>query len=271
MQAPAPTYSSTVIPRLSARTSWRDFFDGLFLPFRALRVIARSPRLLALSFLASVVTLASLIGLVFGLWHWTGDLVNLLVTQPAQWWGRALWYLLLAFTFAVLLVAGANTVPLLLLTPLQEPLSEATEVVCGEFRPRPFSLSGSARAAGVALGHTLARVSLLLAGHALLLLLNLIPGAGHPLWVASSMLWTMWWLAVEYLDSPMTRHRYGFADVRRVVLKRFALSLGFGAALYVLLWIPVLNFFLIPLAIVSGTLLYRGLDAAGALPAPRNA
>jgi CysZ protein len=104
-----------------------------------------------------------------------------------------------------------------------------------------------------------------------LFLFNLLPGVGHVAWIVASGLWTMAWLAVEYLDSPMTRHRYTFADVRRVVWKRFTLSLGFGAALYILLWIPILNFFLIPLAVVGGTLLFRGLEEAGALRAAEDA
>ena len=60
------------------------------------------------------------------------------------------------------------------------------------------------------------------------------------------------------------------------LLALIAAATFFGAALYVLLWIPVLDFFLIPLAIVGGTLLYRGLEAAGAeaataRPAPTSA
>jgi CysZ protein len=253
------------IPRFSPRGSWKDFFQGLWLPFSALGLIFRSPRLLTLSVISFAVTFASLVGLVWGLVHWTGDLVSLVVAQPVAWWGRALWDVLVAFTFALLLVAGANTFPLLVLSPLQEPLSEATEALCGEQASRPFSMSEFARRSWVAIGHTLARVALLLVGHAVLLLLNLVPGAGHVLWVAASALWTMGWLAVEYLDPPMTRHSYAFQDVRRLVGQRLGLSLGFGAALYVLLWIPVLDFFLIPVAVVGGTLLFRGLVAAGAL------
>jgi CysZ protein len=151
------------------------------------------------------------------------------------------------------------------LAPLQDPLSTATEAACGDFAAPPFSLARIVRETGIALGHTATRVLLLLAGQAVLLLLNLIPGAGHVAWIVASTLWTMAWLAVEYLDSPMTRHRYTFRDVRRVVWKRLTLSLGFGAALYILLWIPILNFFLIPLAVVGGTLLFRGLRQAGAL------
>jgi CysZ protein len=44
--------------------------------------------------------------------------------------------------------------------------------------------------------------------------------------------------------------------------------MGFGAAVYVLLWLPVLNLFFIPLAVVAGTLLFRGLRASGSLPPP---
>ena len=42
------------------------------------------------------------------------------------------------------------------------------------------------------------------------------------------------------------------------------LCLGVGLALYFLLWIPVLNFFLVPAAVVAGTLLFRQLQGEGA-------
>jgi CysZ protein len=81
-------------------------------------------------------------------------------------------------------------------------------------------------------------------------------------------LWTMGWLAVEYLDGPMARHLYPFRQVRRAVQERLPLCMGFGAAVYLMLWIPVLNFFFIPVAVVGGTLLFRGLRACGSLPEP---
>jgi len=264
MGRPSPT------PVFAPRQSWGDFFQGLLLPFSAASLILRSPRLLGLSVLSGAVTAASLFGLVWALVQWTGTLVTLLVAEPEHWLGRVLWYLLVAVTFAVLLAAGANTLPLLALTPLQDPLSEGTELLCGDWAPGRRSVSSFMGRAVVALGHTTSRVALLLLGHAGLLLFNLIPGAGHILWAVSSTLWTMAWLAVEYLDSPMTRHQFSFRDVRSVVVRRLALSLGFGASLFVLLWVPILNFFLIPVAVVGGTLLFRGLLAAGVLPQKSN-
>jgi CysZ protein len=66
----------------------------------------------------------------------------------------------------------------------------------------------------------------------------------------------------------MTRHQYPFREVRRVLRQRWLLCLGFGAGVYVLLWIPVLNNFFLPVAVVGGTLLYRGLLAVGNVSPP---
>jgi len=117
-------------------------------------------------------------------------------------------------------------------------------------------------------GHTLARIAILLAGHAALALLHFLPVAGTLLWTVLGTAWTMAWLATEYLDAPMARHLYAFREVRGVVVRRLSLSLGFGAAVYVLLWVPILNLFFIPVAVVSGTLLFRALRLCGELPAP---
>jgi CysZ protein len=99
-----------------------------------------------------------------------------------------------------------------------------------------------------------------------LLPLNLVPGAGSLAWSVLASAWTMTWLAAEHLGGVMARHLYPFAAVRQVLAERRALCLGFGAAVYVLLWVPILNTFFLPAAVVGGTLLFRGLRAAGSLP-----
>ncbi len=119
--------------------------------------------------------------------------------------------------------------------------------------------------------HTLARIVFLLLGLAVLLPLHLIPGMGSVLWTVLGSLWTMIWMAGEHLAAPMTRHLYPFAEVRRMLRERRALCLGFGAGVYLLLWVPVLNTFFLPVAIVAGTLLYRGLRRSGQLPPPPSA
>lgn len=254
-----------VTPRFRPESRLTDVFAGFALPFRAFGLIFRTRRLFVLSTLASIVTLVALVGLVILLGTYTDDFVRTIVSDPQTWYGKVGFYVLVTLSFLLFLVVGLNTVPLLLLAPLQDPISEATEQACGEFEGQPFSVKLLARGTMVAVWHTLVRIFFLLLGHAVLLLLNVIPGFGSVAWTVSSILWTMVWLATEYLDAPMARHLYPFGEVRRAVWRRLPLALGMGAGIYLLLWVPVLNLFFIPVAIVAGTLLFRGLRACGTL------
>ncbi len=257
------------IPALPPKGTAGDFWRGLRLPFRGARLISSQPKLRWLALLSGAVTLVALgavLSLAFG---YTDDLVSWLWAKPASWYGAALWYVVTALAFVILVVVGANTLPLLALAPLQDPISEAAEEACGDFTAPPFSVGGLIKSTAFSLGHTLARICVLLAGHALLLLLHFIPGAGSLLWTVLGSLWTAVWMGAEYLAAPMARHYLPFAKVRAVLWQRPLLALGFGAAVYVILWIPLLNCFFVPMANVGGTLLYRGLVQSGTLPVGR--
>lgn len=255
-------------PQFPAQPSLGDFGRGVALPFRAAAMIFRSGKLFGWAALSALVTLVALIAVVYLSATYCNDLVNLVFTKPAAWYGQALWYLVVAGTFAVLVLIGANAVPTVLLAPLQDPLSETTEELLGNYSAPPFSVPRFIQGASVAIGHTLARVFFLVLGHAVLFPLNFIPGIGSVVWGVVAFLWSTAWLAAEYLDGPMARHMYPFREVRQVLMQRKALALGFGAAVYVMLWIPVVNFFFIPTAVVAATLLYRGLVEAGTIRPP---
>ena len=255
--------AALLVPPLPPRAGWTDFFLGAALPFRSVRLLFRSRTLFLLALASSLVTLLALVGLVTVLSAYLGGWVGHFWARPESWYGAAAWYVVAALSFVIFLVVGANTLPLLLLAPLQDPMSEATEELCGGFTAPPFSLDTFARSTAVALVHTAQRVAFLLGGHLVLMPLNFVPGVGSLLWTGLGAAWTMWWLAGEYLSGPMARHFLPFGEVRKALNARRALAMGFGAAVYVLLWVPVLNFFFIPLAIVGGTLMFRALRDAG--------
>jgi len=259
--------TTSATPRLPASGTPGDVLRGAALPLKAFALIFRTPRLFGWSLVAAAVTAATLVGLAVGLWPLAQHLADGLVGHDATWQRVTSMGLGVLF-FAGAFVVGALTVPNVLLAPLQDPLSEATEVRCGDFTPPPFSLPGLVRGTLESLAHTLLRVAFMALGFVVLWPLNLVPVAGGVAWLVLSSTWSMFWLAAEHLSNPMARHLHPFRQVVRALRQRLALALGFGAALWVLLWVPVLNFFLMPVAVVAGTLLYRGLRAAGALPAP---
>jgi CysZ protein len=256
------------IPPLSPQARARDFFVGFSLPFRAWRLIRSSRPLQRLSTWMGAITVLTLVGLAVVLGLSTDDLVSWVFPRPEQWWAVPLWWLTVALTFVVLFVVGAVTLPQLLLVPLQDPLSEATEEVCGDFSAPPFTVGGLVRGTVSGLRQTLARLLFLFLGLAVLLPLHLLPGPGSLLYGVLAAGWTMLWLAAEHLGAPMARHLYPVSDLTALLRARPALCLGFGAAVYVVLLVPVLNALFLPLAIVGGTLLFRGLRQAGSLGPP---
>ena len=109
------------------------------------------------------------------------------------------------------------------------------------------------------MGRTAVRVILLVVGQGILLGLQLLVPAASPLWAAAGVGWTALFACAEYLDPPVARRGGSFAEVRRVLARRTGVALGFGLSITVLLCVPLLNLFLVPLAVVAGTLLHRSL------------
>ncbi len=258
------------VPALAPQPRLSDFFQGVGVLGRAFGLIFRSRPILLLSSLCAVLTAITLVGLAVLLYRYAPGLLESVWPRPTSWYGRAGWMLALVLGALVAWVVGANVVPPLLLTPLQDPLSEATEAACAH-ADAVRSPASFLRGMTTGLLHTLARMALLLLGLAVLLPLNLVPGAGSVAFTVLASLWTMLWMAAEHLATPMTRHLYPFAEVRRMLRERRALCLGFGAGAYLLLWVPILNTFFLPVAIVGGTLLYRALREAGDLAPPPDA
>lgn len=251
-------------PLLSARSRPLDVLAGAAIPFRAAALLLRTPRLRALSLLCAGVTLVIFAIWAAVLWHFLPGWLGILWAQPegvARW----LWTLTLLLTGALAWLLGAATLPLLALAPMQDWLVDATEAAVGAPPAPPVGpIAGMGQALG-AVGRTAVRVLALLTGQAGLMLLHAVLPAAALVWTAAGVGWTALWACAEYLDAPMARHRRPFREVRRVLAGRTGLALGFGLVIVVLLWVPLLNLFLVPLAVCAGTLLYRSLVSAGTL------
>ena len=246
------------IPVLKPKSGIADLFVGLGLPFRALKLIFSTGKLLVLSLLCAVVTGVTLAALLILLWPFAAHLANGWVGTGG--WRSAAGTGLSILLYLAMLVIGVLTLPNLVLAPLQDPLSEATEVRLGGFTPPPFSVSRLVHGTLTSWVHTLSRLALMLLGFAVLFPLNWIPVAGSVAYGVLSTLWAIACVAAEYLSGPMARHLLPFRAVLAAIRTRPWLAMGMGATLYVVLWIPVLNCFLVPLAVVAGTLLFRSLQ-----------
>jgi CysZ protein len=246
------------------RSSVSHFFGGLWLFPRALRLIVSRQKLLLLSLLSALVAAAVLVSCTLALWPLSQTLAERAIAQQstlARFFSGGLRLVI----FALGWILSALTLPSLFLAPLQDPLSEATEAAVSTLTPTAFSFSRFVRGIALSLSHTLTRLLLMFVGSAILFPLHFIPAVGSALWWTLSTGWAAFWLAAEHVSGPSARHFLPFRVVLRVLRARMAMSLGFGLAAFVVLWVPVLNFFLMPLAVVAGTLLFVRLRDEGLL------
>ena len=89
-----------------------------------------------------------------------------------------------------------------------------------------------------------------------LLLINLIPGLGGAVYAVAAWLVTAYFLALEFLDYPLDRRGLSLKEKSRYVRSLGLGWLGFGSAVLVIGLVPVVNFTLLPLAAMGGTLVY---------------
>jgi len=88
-----------------------------------------------------------------------------------------------------------------------------------------------------------------------LLVLFIIPGIN----AIAPVLWLVfgaWMLVLQYADYPMGNHGLRFRDQRRLLGEKRMLALGFGTAVLGLTLIPVVNFLVMPAAVIGATLMW---------------
>lgn len=85
-----------------------------------------------------------------------------------------------------------------------------------------------------------------------LLILFVIPGIN----LIAPFLWLLfsaWFLSIEYSDYPMGNHGLTFQSQHQRLKNRRMTALGFGAAITLLMMIPILNFAAMPAAVIGAT------------------
>jgi CysZ protein len=241
-----------------------DLVRGASLAFRGFGMLFGNRALFGLAMVPAALSAIGIVAVVVSAFAWGPDLLQRVWARPDAWYVVWLWYVALSAMVATVALIGMVSLPPLLAAPFQEPISaRAEKVIAGEDTGRERPL---AQGLVVAVADQVRKVALLLTGYALLLVVWIIPVAGTVLWSVLAWLWTALWCAAEYVDVPMGRHRYRFAQTRGVLRERLGLALGFGGAVSVMLMVPLVNFLVVPAAVVGGTALFLELRRENALP-----
>ncbi len=245
---------------MAERHSLLDFPRGFFLVFRGTRLLMHHPRLLKYIIIPFLINVAVFsLSIFFGL-HFFQDVVTRLLPQGDAWYWAVVFYALWTVAVLVTLVLvffSFTVVGNLIASPFNELLSERTEeLLLGKSAEEPFALGTFFRDMGRIWLVEIRKMAIFVLAMAALLLLNLLPLVGSLLYGFLSVLLTLFFLAWEYLGFVHERKRHTFREQRRYLMRRKGLVLGFASGVLLMLAIPFMQLFCIPLAVVGATLLW---------------
>ncbi len=95
-----------------------------------------------------------------------------------------------------------------------------------------------------------------------LLILSVIP----PINLVAPAFWFLfgaWMSALEYFDDPADNHSLSFSQQRQLLASQRGLALGFGSTVVIMMIIPVVNFFVMPVAVAGMTKMWVKEFAGG--------
>ncbi len=169
-----------------------------------------------------------------------------------SWLSFLYWVLMpLAVIFLVLAIAYSFSAVLTIIAgPLNGLLSEQVEKRMGGSIPDESILKMTIRT----LGRELTKVAYYLPRYLLIFIMGFIP----VLQFGAPFLWFWfgaWMMALQYADYSFDNHARPFKEVREVMATDTLTVIGFGALVSLLLTIPVVNWFVMPAAVIGATLM----------------
>lgn len=197
-------------------------------------------------------------------------LVNIVLMSAATWWGvhlldqwlgelsawlpswlNWLYWVVLPVAVVVLLASFAyffSTVLVILMAPFNGLLSEQVDRRLGNNLPSESIWSLVRRT----LWRELVKLAYLLPRYLGLFILGLIPVVQ----IVTPFLWvlfTCWVIALQYADYAFDNRQLSFKKSKQDQQQQALTMLGFGAVVVFLLTIPIVNWFVIPAAIIGAT------------------
>jgi CysZ protein len=260
---------------MSAPKPAPGFFNALTYPMRGARFVYVEQRHLAKYWVPPIILSAlALVAVVWWALAAHDRVAAALWTAPAgdAWFDQlkhVLSQVLSILVALALIAAGALVVALstsVIAAPFNDALSEAVESICSGVPPRPTSLRRVATDLRRTVGLELGKWSVFIVVMGPLLVISwLVPGPGTALYLVFGSVITVLFFAIDYLDFSAARHDFTLRQ-RVALLRRHPSSVvGLGLGIWGLLWVPLLNLFLMPAAVAGATMLFLELHA----PKPR--
>ena len=259
-------------PRFGAKRSVpRDFVAGVLAPLHALRFLIVRPALWKVSFLgaaAAVVVFALLGAFVVPR---LDDLLGHYWARPEAIFLAVLWWIVLVLAAAGALavtLGAALAISAILMAPLYDALSQRVEKTILAPVEGGGSLADFVVEAWQGISHSVLNLTIFGLAMVPVLALNLIPIVGSIASAATGFLLSASMFALEFTDHPQSRRRFRWREKIGLARTEWPAMLGLGFGVTGLLLVPLLDLFLVPVAVVAGTMVFCGLAEADRVAYP---
>ncbi|MFT4768224.1 MAG: CysZ protein [Glaciecola sp.] len=203
----------------------------------------------------NVLIFGSLIG--WGLSNFIAWIDSWLAWLP-DWLSFLEWILWPLIGITVALVTGYmfTAVALIIASPFNALLAEkAEELITGQPVQGLEGLGAALMSVPRGIFREIAKLMYYIPMALMVLIISFIPAVN----AVAPFLWLLlgaWMMSLQFVDYPMDNHQASFKDVRIAVADRRLSSLGFGGMVAALASVPIVNFFVVPAAVVGATILY---------------
>ncbi len=244
-------------------TKFKQFTGGFSIAYRSVKFLMRHKELWPKVAIPAAINIILFFITAGVLVSQAGGIVDWIWTQPDGFM-VILWYIVYAIIMLLMVVIAYLSMLLigaLVASPFNDMLSQDTERILKGDVADEFGSGFRSQTSALIRSIVMSLFILVVQGFSSLILgvLGLIPGVGlvtGPMAIAVSS----YLLAVEYSDFPLERRKYNFGDKFKIVWKFKEMTVGFGAGAAVMLWIPLLNFLCMPIAVIGGTAVGLSLD-----------
>jgi uncharacterized protein involved in cysteine biosynthesis len=238
--------------------SLSNFFTGFSYTLKGISFIFVNPEIskyIIFQFLINAVTFIITLSITFVFYtRWLSNLV----LDKTVWFTVILYYLSLFFgTFLLILINIfiASILGGIIGGGLNTKLSEKTEDII-----KGSSLSndtGFIKGLSRDIGYEIKSLFLILGVYIILVPVTFIPVLGPFIYLLLSFLYSLFAICFKFWDYPLERRLCDFRTKISFIVKSGSYFLGFGLAASLLLMIPIVNFLIPSVCIISGTLLYN--------------
>jgi len=238
----------------------KDFLYGLFYPIKSIDLLIKNKKILLYSIIPIIINLiiyTTLFIIIFQRFaKFTSNITG--ATSPESNWFNELLYIFLLITsliiFLIITYIAYTILGNIITAPFNEKISQLIERIITKrisnenvnFWKDTFLSTWS----------EIKKILFYCTVMIFIMLLSIIPLIGTFLTLILGLIFTTFFNAFDYIDYPLARKYLRLREKIRIIFSNLQLTFGFGISITILLLLPLINSFLKPIFVVSGTSLY---------------